>query len=111
MDRVRNAPPATLAGSPVVEVTDLAAPGTAPDALPPTDGLRLLAEDGTRVVVRPSGTEPKVKCYLEVIVPVPDDGPGAVSAARKTARTRLDAVRDDVAAALGLAEQASGLDG
>jgi len=44
-------------------------------------------------------------------VPVPDDGPGAVSAARKTARTRLDAVRDDVAAALGLAEQASGLDG
>ena len=111
MDRVRNAPPATLAGSPVVEVTDLAAPGTGPDPLPPTDGLRLLAEDGTQVVVRPSGTEPKVKCYFEVIVPVPDDGPGAVSAARKTARTRLDAVRDDVAAALGLAEQASGLDG
>ena len=110
MDRVCAAPPATLAGSPVLEVTDLAVPGTGPDALPPTEGLRLLAEDGTRVVVRPSGTEPKVKCYLEVIVPVPDDGPGAVSAARKTARARLDAVRDDVAAALGLAEQAPGLD-
>ncbi len=97
MDRVRTAPPTTLAGSPVESVEDLAQP-TGPDALPPTDGLRLLAADGTRVVVRPSGTEPKVKCYLEVIVPVTGD----VAAARSTARARLDAVRADVAAALGL---------
>lgn len=109
MDRVRSAPPTTLAGSPVVSVEDLAHPEPGPDALPPTDGLRLLAADGTRVVVRPSGTEPKVKCYLEVIVPV---GVGAdavtdartdrVGDARRTARERLDAVRADVAAALGL---------
>ena len=113
MDRVRSAPPTTLAGSPVVEVTDLSVPGDGPGALPPTDGLRLVAEDGTRVVVRPSGTEPKVKCYLEVIVPVAggsdaaDDagsGPGSdpVGAARVTARRRLDTVRAEVAAALGL---------
>lgn len=103
MDRVRSAPPATLAGSRVVSVEDLAAPPPGPDALPPTDGLRLLAEDGTRVVVRPSGTEPKVKCYLEVIVPVAGDGARAdVDAARLAARARLDAVRDDVARALGL---------
>ncbi len=104
MDRVRSAPPATLAGSPVVSVEDLARPQPGPDALPPTDGLRLLAEDGTRVVVRPSGTEPKVKCYLEVIVPVTDEGADPVGTARRTARARLDAVRDDVAAALGLAQ-------
>lgn len=102
MTRVRTAPPATLAGSRVASVEDLADPVPGPDALPPTDGLRLLAEDGTRVVVRPSGTEPKVKCYLEVIVPVQADGDDPVGAARRTARERLDAVRRDVAAALGL---------
>ncbi|WP_182113353.1 MULTISPECIES: phospho-sugar mutase [unclassified Actinotalea] len=104
MARVREAPPATLAGSPVVEVVDLADGGEGPDALPPTDGLRLVAQDGTRVIVRPSGTEPKVKCYLEVIVPVTDDGDASdpVGAARTRARQRLDAVRADVAAALGL---------
>ena len=102
MDRVRSAPPATLAGSPVEDVEDLSHPAPGPDALPPTDGLRLLAADGTRVVVRPSGTEPKVKCYLEVIVPVA--GPDEVDAARRTARARLDAVREDVARALGLPE-------
>ena len=103
MARVRAAPPATLAGSPVVELVDLNEPGDAPDALPPTDGLRLLAADGTRVIIRPSGTEPKVKCYLEVIVPVEAEAPfETVTQAREAARARLDAVRDDVAAALGI---------
>lgn len=101
MQRLRTAPPATLAGSPVVEIVDLAA---GVDGLPPTEGLRLLAEDGTRVIVRPSGTEPKVKCYLEVIVPVPSDADWDVlTAARQAARARLDAVRDDMATVLGIA--------
>ncbi|HMO11620.1 MAG TPA: phospho-sugar mutase, partial [Actinotalea sp.] len=102
MARVREAPPATLAGSPVVEVTDLASPepGT---GLPPTDGLRLLSADGTRVVVRPSGTEPKVKCYLEVVVPVEEHAAHeSVGQARRAARSRLEAVRADLTAALGL---------
>jgi phosphomannomutase len=99
MARVRSQPPATLAGSPVVEVTDLAHPT---DGLPPTDGLRLLAADGTRVIIRPSGTEPKVKCYLEVIVPSDELASSTVAQARQTARARLDAIRADVAAALGL---------
>jgi phosphomannomutase len=105
MDRVRAEPPTTLAGSPVVEVTDLSVPGTGPDALPPTDGLRLLTDDGTRVVIRPSGTEPKVKCYLEVITPVaPEagDDPDRVGTARRVAREHLTAVREDVTIALGL---------
>ena len=44
------------------------APGRAD--LPPTEGLRYRLADGARVIVRPSGTEPKIKCYLEVVVPV-----------------------------------------
>jgi phosphomannomutase len=104
MDRLRAAPPATLGGSRVTEVVDLES-GTQGerDGLAPTEGLRLLADGGTRVIVRPSGTEPKVKCYLEVIVPVaPDADDAAITAARQTAHTRLDAVRADMAAALGI---------
>ncbi|MBO1751868.1 phospho-sugar mutase [Actinotalea sp. BY-33] len=108
MARVREQPPATLAGSPVVETTDLSLGSLdGPEGLPPTDGLRLVAEDGTRVIIRPSGTEPKVKCYLEVIVPIPTGRDGEpsdlVGEARRTARERLDAVRADVTAVLGLA--------
>ncbi len=100
-DRLRNHPPAALAGSPVVEVVDLAAPRR--DGVPPTDGLRLLAADDTRVVVRPSGTEPKVKCYLEVVEPVAADADAPMlQAARRRARSHLAAVRTDMAAALGL---------
>ena len=100
MARLRATPPATLAGSPVTEVVDLSA-GSA--SLPPTDGIVLLAEDGTRVIVRPSGTEPKVKCYLEVIAEV---HPGAtfdkLTSVREQARAALDQVRVDVGAALGI---------
>ncbi|HWS58203.1 MAG TPA: phospho-sugar mutase, partial [Actinotalea sp.] len=104
MARVRTSPPATLGGSPVVEVVDLSVVDPDdPDALPPTDGLRLLSVDGTRVIVRPSGTEPKVKCYLEVILPVEEHASaGTVTAARQAARQRLDAVRADLTVALGL---------
>lgn len=104
MSALRDAPPATLAGARVVEVVDLAA-GTDDDrgGLPATDGLRLVADDGTRVVVRPSGTEPKVKSYLEVVVPVAADADrAALDAAHATAQERLAAVATDVRAALGL---------
>ncbi|RHA39669.1 phospho-sugar mutase [Cellulomonas rhizosphaerae] len=104
VDRLRSAPPATLAGSQVARVVDLAA-GTDDDrgGLPPTEGLRLETQDGTRVIVRPSGTEPKVKCYLEVVVPL-DAGADdhAVVAGRRAARERLDAVATDMRTALGL---------
>nr|WP_230685248.1 phospho-sugar mutase [Cellulomonas sp. JZ18] len=104
MDRLRAQPPRALAGSDVVEVVDLAT-GTEDEraGLPPTDGLRLLTADGTRVVVRPSGTEPKVKAYLEVVVPVAADASrDALDAAHRDARERLRVLGDDVRAALGL---------
>jgi phosphomannomutase len=97
--RFRDEPPTTLAGSPVVEVRDLAA---GLDGLPPTEGLLLLAQDGTRVVVRPSGTEPKVKSYHEVIVSVAPDADAHELAAARAGRARLEAVRADVSAALGI---------
>lgn len=64
MAKLRENPPATLAGSPVAEVRDLSA---GYEGLPPTDGILLLSETNSRVIVRPSGTEPKLKCYLEVV--------------------------------------------
>ena len=65
MARLRAHPPVALAGEPV-EVTDLTA--AAAPTLPPTDAV-LITGETLKVVVRPSGTEPKLKCYLEVRVP------------------------------------------
>jgi phosphomannomutase len=63
---------------------------------PDDDVWRWWLDDGTRVVVRPSGTEPKVKYYLEAIEAVGDDP----AAARAAARARLDPVLRDVRALL-----------
>jgi phosphomannomutase len=96
MARLRDTPPATLGGSAVTAADDLS---TGSPDLPPTDGLRYRTADGSRVVVRPSGTEPKLKCYLEVVVPVVA---GDVALARAEAATRLTALRADIAAAAGI---------
>ncbi|WP_432577615.1 phospho-sugar mutase [Kineococcus arenarius] len=73
MARLREQPPTELGGAAVTSVEDLR---DGVDGLPPTDGLRWRTAEGARVVVRPSGTEPKLKCYCEVVVEVPD---GAVA--------------------------------
>ncbi|MPV51061.1 phospho-sugar mutase [Pseudactinotalea sp. HY160] len=94
MTRLRGQGPATLAGSPVTSAIDLAGGGD----LPPTDGLVYLTESGDRVVVRPSGTEPKIKCYLEVVLPVT----GEVAPVRERAAERLARLSTDIAAAAGI---------
>lgn len=76
MARLRASPPTELGGVAVVISEDLL------EHEPPTDGLRYRLE-GARVVVRPSGTEPKLKCYLEAV------GDGAAE--------RLAAIRTDIA--------------
>lgn len=96
MLRLREQPPTALAGLPVVKAEDLTQ-GT--DKLPPTDGLRYTL-DGARVIVRPSGTEPKLKCYLEVVVPV--SAKADLPAARTEATDRLAAIKRDLAAAAGI---------
>ncbi len=96
MARLREAPPASLGGLAVERAEDLSA-GVAD--LPPTDGLRYYLADGARVIVRPSGTEPKIKCYLEVVVPVAG---GDVTAARTAAAATLATMKADIAAAAGI---------
>ena len=97
MHRLRDNPPASFGGSPVASSLDLAL-GSA--ELPPTEGLQYLTRDGSRVIIRPSGTEPKLKCYLEVIQPV--DGADELAAGYAEARERLDRVLEDINDALGL---------
>jgi phosphomannomutase len=104
MTRLREHPPTSLAGLDVTTAEDLSA---GPAGLPPTDGLRYrLAGDpargvGTaRIVVRPSGTEPKLKCYLEVVLPVPNAT--AIPPARATAAALLAALKSDLASAAGI---------
>ncbi len=82
MRRLRATPPATLLAEPVV-VEDL---------LPDADVVRLSFAGG-RVVVRPSGTEPKLKAYLEVVEP---------SGSAEAAARRLRSLRAETAAALGI---------
>jgi phosphomannomutase len=61
---LRQSPPREIAGRAVKSIDDLAAPQ---DGLPPTDGVRIWLDGDIRVIVRPSGTEAKVKCYIEVV--------------------------------------------
>ncbi|MEV4353294.1 phospho-sugar mutase [Nonomuraea sp. NPDC049625] len=95
MTRLRAHPPTALGGRAVTRTDDLA---KGDGGLPPTDGLRYLLSGDGRVVVRPSGTEPKLKCYLEVVVPVT----GEVAQAREQAARDLAALKADLAACLGL---------
>src|SRR5512142_3209047 len=95
MRRLRAAPPEALAGRPVESVVDLAGPGT---GLPPADVLVYHLAGRGRVVVRPSGTEPKLKAYLEVVVPVA----GSVATARERADGELAALRAAVRSWLAL---------
>jgi len=93
MRALRAAPPTSLAGRAVEEITDFArlpAPLTG-------DVVRLRLAGGARVLVRPSGTEPKIKLYVEVRAEV---GAGGVPAAAEEARAALDALKDAAAAAL-----------
>ena len=63
MSALRSSTPQELNGL-SASLTDLA---KGANGLPPTDGLRFDLSDGSRVIIRPSGTEPKLKCYLQVV--------------------------------------------
>ncbi|MFI5522999.1 phospho-sugar mutase [Streptomyces platensis] len=104
MRRLREQPPTALAGLTVARADDLTR-GT--ETLPPTDGLRYYLSgspaagiEAARVVVRPSGTEPKLKCYLEVVVPV--SSAETLPEARAKAVTALASIKRDLAEAAGI---------
>ncbi|MFC8423665.1 phospho-sugar mutase [Streptomyces sp. NPDC057236] len=96
MRRLRDRPPTELAGLRITAAEDLTR-GTR--TLPPTDGLRYTL-DGARVVVRPSGTEPKLKCYLEVVVPVATRA--GLPEARAKATALLARIKQDLSEAAGI---------
>ncbi|MDQ6896078.1 MAG: phospho-sugar mutase [Actinomycetota bacterium] len=89
MERLRSAPPAEVGRARVTRADDLAA---GDGGLPPTDGVRWFLEDGSRVIVRPSGTEPKIKVYLEAVERV-ESADGGLAAARAVAADRLATMR------------------
>lgn len=96
LQRLAGAPPLSLGGSPVREFVDLADGYL---GLESTPGYRLQTERGDRVVVRPSGTEPKLKCYLEVIERV--HGREHLADAKSAAAARLEAIKQELTAGLG----------
>ena len=95
MASLRDAPPTELGGAAVTAVHDLAAGGS---HLPPADVVVLeLFEMEARVIVRPSGTEPKMKVYAEAVVVLgdgDDDRGTGLRSARGEARTRIAALLD-----------------
>ena len=77
---LRQNPPQEIAGRAVESIDDLAAPK---DGLPPTDGLRIWLAGGIRIIVRPSGTEAKMKCYIEVITKTSQDSEALLNELRE----------------------------
>ena len=77
-------PPANLAGSALISAEDLSKSETMP-----TPGIRCYYNDGIRIIVRPSGTEPKLKCYIEV-----------VSSSKSDAQLRCDQIKKELTTTL-----------
>ncbi|MGB9112569.1 MAG: phospho-sugar mutase, partial [Acidimicrobiales bacterium] len=95
MVNLRAAPPTEIGDRKITEIVDYL-PGFG--QLPRSDVLAFFTDDDARVVVRPSGTEPKLKAYVEVkSAPI---GPGDLSSARRRACTELEELREAVEALL-----------
>nr|WP_069724567.1 phospho-sugar mutase [Corynebacterium lowii] len=97
LSRFMETPPDSLGGARVTEVADLSAGYR---GLPPTPGMVLFTEEDSRVIVRPSGTEPKLKCYAEVIEPSRGTSPQGVAEQERAAQARMEALLADLHAAL-----------
>ena len=89
MKRFRSSPPQELAGHAIDQVVDLS---RGEGGLPPSDVLVFKLAGGRRVIMRPSGTEPKLKSYYEVRVEVATGEP--IAAARSRGLTELASLRD-----------------
>ena len=97
MRRLRAAPPSDLGGEPVSSMADLADGASDRGGLPPADVL-IFRLPGARVVLRPSGTEPKIKCYVEISEPLAGR---SLPAAREAAARRLVPLRHALEVVLG----------
>lgn len=89
MAALRAAPPTEIAGVTVARTDDLL---NGVDDLPPGDVLRLWLHDGSRIIIRPSGTEPKLKVYLDVRADTPAAAQERLESLATGARDLLAAV-------------------
>lgn len=83
MAALRSTPPTTLGGRAVETVTDYDA---GVEGFPPSDILRYDLDGGARVIVRPSGTEPKVKVYIDTVADSPAEARALVEALAEDVR-------------------------
>lgn len=86
LSRFRDSTPKVIGRFLVTRFDDLEKPS---DGLPPTNGVRIYLEDNIRVIVRPSGTEPKIKCYIEVISKERETSEAIIGELEKELRTFL----------------------
>lgn len=94
MAALRAAPPAEIGGVAVERFEDLLEPGDGAEGeVPPADVLRLWLADGSRVIVRPSGTEPKLKAYLDVRGDSASDAAARLASLDAGARTLIAAAQ------------------
>ena len=87
LGQIRAHVPESIGKFAVVKFEDLETPT---DGLPPTNGVRFFLSGDVRVIIRPSGTEPKIKCYIEVV------RKGEVSAAKAEAHQVMDSLDGDL---------------
>lgn len=92
VERVAKSPPRSLGGRALVDVER-----------PAADVVVMHLEDAARAVIRPSGTEPKLKCYLQIVVDEIEPGTAGWEAAQDAASTALEELRQGLAAEVGLA--------
>ena len=96
MQYFRNHPLTEVAGLPVIRHDDL----LVESHLPPTDGLRFYT-DQARIILRPSGTEPKLKCYLEIALPPRED----LASARAEAESMMTLLSNEIRSLILSAEK------
>lgn len=87
LSKFRLQTPNEICGYQLQQFDDLEKPK---DNLPPTNGVRLFFEDGIRIIIRPSGTEPKMKCYIEVV------RTGAVKPAKDDANQVIESIAESL---------------
>lgn len=86
LSRFRKSTPHSIGRFSVSQFDDLEKPS---DGLPPTNGVRIYLGTNIRVIVRPSGTEPKIKCYIEVVSKNRDESESIIAELEKELRTFL----------------------
>lgn len=98
MQRLRENPPTQFAGAAITETIDLSKDELGIGA---TDGMYFITANNDRVICRPSGTEPKLKCYLEVVIPMAHNASKTELAdANLTAQHRLEKIAGELQAHL-----------